>query len=191
MSDALAQVARRLDEEDEAKTYQGRTSWSKRAVDVTVAELSDDDRVALVCRKAAGVLEGAQMSYTAQLLRLAARSIEVGLNRGRSDREGGVPRTTVPGTGARTEIFSKGGGDEEVPNYRLSLGTGRYPQATGLCLHARVIAESKYRPGAAQKSGVEKCSGGQARAFQASTNRFRPIPADQKGAHHAQIVHDL
>jgi hypothetical protein len=77
VSDALAQVAQRLDREDQARTYKGRTSWTKRAVDVEVAELSDDDRVALVCRRAAGVLEGAQMSYTAQLLRLAARSIEV------------------------------------------------------------------------------------------------------------------
>jgi hypothetical protein len=78
MSDALGQVAARLDAEEEARRYRGRVAYTKRTVDVEVAELSDDDRVALVCRRAGAVLEGAGMPFTAQLLRLAARSIKVG-----------------------------------------------------------------------------------------------------------------
>jgi hypothetical protein len=78
--DALSQIAAQLDKEDEAKTYQGRTSWSKRAVDIEVAELSDDDRVALVCRRASGVLEGAGMPYTSELLRRVAKILEVGVS---------------------------------------------------------------------------------------------------------------
>jgi len=57
-------------------TYRGRATWSKKVVDIEVAELPDDQRLAATLRSAAGIFSSAQMPYTANLLRHAARSLD-------------------------------------------------------------------------------------------------------------------
>jgi hypothetical protein len=79
VSETFAELEARVDEQEDARTYRGRTTWTKRAVDITVADLGDSDLLALACRRSSGVFEHAAMPYTAELLRRCAKLLEVGV----------------------------------------------------------------------------------------------------------------
>jgi hypothetical protein len=79
VSETFAELEARVDEQEETRRYRGRVSYSKRAVDVTVADLSDSDLLALACRRSSGVFEHAAMPYTAELLKRCAKLLEVGV----------------------------------------------------------------------------------------------------------------
>jgi hypothetical protein len=79
MPDALDQLVRQLDEQEEARRYRGRVSYSKRQVDLELGELSDDDRLAVVCRRVSGLFEHVGMVNASELMRRCAKLLELGV----------------------------------------------------------------------------------------------------------------